>query len=604
MDALFAKYERELVMLRALCREYAQRYPKVAARLQLGGEACDDPHVERMIQAVALLGARIGKRLDDSYPQLTEALLNLLYPHYLRPFPSCAVACIDMGGKATAALARGTVLHSAPVQGVPCGFRTVYELGPAPARLLQARFDAPVYAPLPTRLPDDASAAITLTLALADEATAGPLRLYIDGEPTFAAALRDTLFLHTAAAYLQVDGDGPWERLPALPVMPVGFADDDALIPYDARSPLAYRILAEFFAFPEKFNFIDIDVDAVRARLPQGTAQVTLHLVVTGIAPDSDRARVLDNLNAERLLAGCTPVVNLFRQAAVPITVDQYSAEYTLLAHGNAPQAFDVYAVERVQMVCQSGRDTITTDFRPFYALRHSDEDAATPGRYWIVRHDDSVALCSPGHEKSITLVDTDCQPLEVERTTLSVELTCTNRDLPCALRIGAPEGDLFVPGGARDVTAGFLRRPTRPARLVNAPDADWRLISHLALNHHSLMHEGAAGLREMLTLYDLARTSVSRRQIAGIVGLEQRDTTAWIRHRRGTALVHGIEVRVTLDEEAFVGAGLGLFVQVLDHFLALYVNVNSFVELVVLSQHSGKELVRCPPRSASTPLA
>jgi hypothetical protein len=101
MDELFAKYERELVLLRSLCREYAQRYPKVAAQLQLGGEACDDPHVERLIQAVALLCARVSKRLDDNYPQFTEALLNLLFPHYLRPFSSCAIVRVGGPGDMT-----------------------------------------------------------------------------------------------------------------------------------------------------------------------------------------------------------------------------------------------------------------------------------------------------------------------------------------------------------------------------------------------------------------------------------------------------------------------------------------------------------------------
>lgn len=94
MDELFTKYESELVILRSLCREYAPRYPKVAANLQMGGDTCDDPHVERLIQGVALLSARVAKRLDDSYPQFTEALLNLLFPHYLLPFPSCAIARI------------------------------------------------------------------------------------------------------------------------------------------------------------------------------------------------------------------------------------------------------------------------------------------------------------------------------------------------------------------------------------------------------------------------------------------------------------------------------------------------------------------------------
>jgi type VI secretion system protein ImpG len=612
MDELFTKYERELVILRSLCREYAQRYPKVAAKLQMGGDTCDDPHVERLIQGVALLSARVAKRLDDSYPQFTEALLNLLFPHYLRPFPSCAIARVLLEPGAEGELEsapempRGTLLESAPVDGVPCTFKTVYDVMSCSVVLADASFETLICAPVATRLPEDVTASLTLRLESAQPgeplspATATVLRVYADGDSSFCAALRDVLFVHTRAAYVQLDDDSPWERLPVVPITPAGFAEDEALIPFDARSHRAYRILAEYFAFPEKFNFFDIDIPTLLARIPAERTHFTLRLAIADIPPDGDKARMLASLSKQHLLHGCTPVVNLFGQPGVPITYDQLSADYTLLANGNFPQAYEVYSVDKVHMVRQRGSDTTVTEFRPFYSLRHGQEDDTERGRYWLMRHDETLAICSPGHEKSITLVNADCEPLEIERNVLSIDLNCTNRDLPCSLKIGAAEGDLFIPGAARSDVIRLLRRPIRPARLANGPGMHWRLISHLALNHHSLALEGAEGLREMLTLYDLAPSPVSRRQIGGIVALEQDETTAWIRHKHGSSLVHGTEVRLTLDEEAYAGAGLHLFVQVLDQFFALYVHLNSFVELVVLSHQSGKELFRCSPRSGS----
>lgn len=612
MDELFAHYERELVILRSLCREYAQRYPKVAAKLQLGGEACDDPHVERLIQSVALLCARVTKRLDDSYPQFTEALLNLLFPHYLRPFPSCAIVrfsaepTTDGTVASFAAVPCGTLLETTRMSGVACTFKTVYDVAPSGVLLADASFDATICAPVATRLPAGATSSLTLVLestepgAPLSTAAAAAVRVYIDGDPSLCATLRDVLFMHTAGAYLQLADGGPWERLPSVPIMPVGFADDEALIPFGARSHAAYRILAEYFAFPEKFNFFDIDVPSLLARVPADQSRLTLRLAITDVRPDSDQARMLASLSPRNLRQGCTPVVNLFNQPGVPTTYDQLSADYTLLAHGSFPQAFEVYSVDKVHMVRQHGRDATVTEFRPFYSLRHGEKDGLENGRYWLMRHDETLAICSPGHEKSLTLVNADCEPLDIEQSVLSVDLTCTNRDLPCSLKLGAADGDLFVPGAARGDAIRFLRRPTRPARLVRGHDTHWRLISHLALNHHSLVQEGAEGLRETLALYDVAQSPVSRRQISGIVAVEPVETTAWIRHKRGTSLVHGMEVRLTLDEEAFVGAGLHLFVQVLDQFLGLYVHLNSFVELVILSQHSGKEIFRCRPRSGN----
>ena len=608
MDELFTKYERELVILRSLCREYAQRYPKVAAKLQMGGDTCDDPHVERLVQSVALLSARVSKRLDDAYPQFTEALLNLLYPHYLRPFPSCAIARVCAGpGSLDAApeMRRGTLLESTSVHGVACKFKTVYDVTSSPVALRAASFETVVQAPVATRLPNDVTSSLTLTFAAAGSGAmptpdrAPVLRVYADGHASLCAALHDAIFMHTEAAYVQID-DGPWERLPCVPITPAGFAADDALIPFEARSHQAYRILAEYFVFPEKFNFFDIDMPLLLGRVPAGSTSFTLRLAITGIRPDADKARMLAGLSIRHLVQGCTPVVNLFQQPGVPITYNQQSADYTLLAHGKFPHAYEVYSVDAVHLVRQRGDDASVTAFQPFYALRHGEQHASEPGRDWLMRHDETLALCSPGHEKSITLVGADCDPLEVERNILSVELSCTNRDLPCSLAIGAPDGDLFVRSATSKAVIRMLRRPTRPARLTNDAGMHWRLISHLTLNHHSLLGEGVQGLREMLSLYDLASSPVSRRQIRGIIALDQHDTTAWIRHKHGPSLVHGIEVRVTLDEEAYAGVSLHLFVQVLDQFFALYVHLNSFVELVALSHQSGKELIRCAPRSGT----
>lgn len=610
MDELFAQYERELVTMRQLCREYAERYPKVAAKLQIGDKACDDPHVERLIQSVALLCARVSKRLDDTYPQFTEALLNLLFPHFLRPFPSCAIvrflpAARGAGGS-TDTVRRGTLLESAPVRGMNCKFQTAYDVTPSSAAIASAWFDAVIRAPSSARLPQGVAASIGIefeSVAPTPENISAPLRVYLDGDSSFCATLRDALFMRTSSAYVQAAGNATWVSLASIPIVPVGFADDDALIPFDARSHRAYRVLAEYFAFPEKFNFVDIDLAAIRVRLPAGCTRFTLHLGLAGMPPESDQARMLAGLSAQSLLPGCTPVVNLFRQPAVPIDYSQQTAEYSVLAHSAHAAAYEVYSVDQVHMVRQQGKAIAPIEFRPFYSLRHGDSDARK-GRYWILRHNDTLAAISPGHEKVISLVDADGRPLTVERATLSIDLTCTNRDLPCLLKTGAAGGDLSIPGATEGAAIRFLRRPTRPHRLANGRGAQWRLISHLTLNHRSLAMEGADGLREMLALYDFTGSPVSRRQIAGIVGLEHAETTAWLRHKRGPSLAHGTEVRLTIDEEAFVGAGLHLFVQVIDQFFALYVQMNSFIELVILSHQSGKELFRCKPRNGSMPLS
>jgi type VI secretion system protein ImpG len=182
--------------------------------------------------------------------------------------------------------------------------------------------------------------------------------------------------------------------------------------------------------------------------------------------------------------------------------------------------------------------------------------------------------------------------------------VTCTNRDLPARLAIGLEGGDLFASHDAFNGTIALLRRPTHSTRFPRGRATHWRLISHLTLNHISLIDDGIAALKEMLVLYDLRRTAISSRHIEGIVAIESRDAVQWLPGKPFSTFVRGTEIRLTLDEEHFVGASLGVFARILDVFFGLYVHLNSFVQLVVISKRTGEEILRCKPRSGESTLA
>ena len=607
MEELLKAYELEAVQLKLLSSEFATRFPKVAGKLQMAGDVCEDPHVERLIQAVALLAAHVSKRLDDDFPQFTERLLDVLFPHYTRPFPSCAIVRIDSTATKASApqtvtrIPRGTEMDSARVQGVPCRFNTAYDVTVSAIGIASATFNPLIRAPSGVALPSTASSSISIVIespAALSAPELNTLRIFIDGEPSFCSVLLDTMFMRSVCAHIEQD-DGRWSALPAIPLASVGFHEKDALIPFGARSNPASRVLTEYFAFPDKFNFFDIDLAAVLAHAEPDCKRLTLHLAFAGLRADSNAARMLRSLSAKNLVLGCTPVVNLFQQNGVPIPVTNLTADYPVLAHAQHARGYEVYSVDKVHMVRQRAGERKLTEFRPFYSLRHG-EDPASRGYYWVMRHDETVAAISPGFEKRITLIDSDLALLTEEKSTLSLTLSCTNRDLPSMLKYGQREGDLALNNGMKSDPIRFLRRPTPSYRFSSGDGQHWRLISHLTLNHHSLAQEGLAAFREMLTLYDLPQSPISQRLIAGIVDLDHADTSTWMRRGRGPCLVHGIEVRITIDEEAFVGSGVHMFIEVMDQFLGLYVQHNSFVELVVLSQQTGEELKRCKPRNGN----
>lgn len=609
MEALLPYYERELAFLRRYSQDFAERYPKIAARLASTGEHGDDPHVERMIEAFALLTARINKKLDDDRPEFTEALLEVLYPHYLRPFPSCSIAQFNLPHDGVQAqptvVRRGTQLLSREIRGVPCRFRTAYDVMLAPLRLARARHTSLAEVPpSAVTLPGDASALLSFTFeAMLPEGTLGALamstvRAYLHGEKSFIAALTDCLFVKAVGAYIETPESRQWRTLPAIPIEPAGFAHDDALIDYPAKSHPAYRILTEYFAFPEKFDFIDFDLGAM-LKMAGRCQRVTLHVALGELRDQPHIERLVESLSVNHVRLFCTPVVNLFPQRGEPIHVSHEDTAYPVVADAGHAGDYEVYSIDDVRRVETRADGQTITEVRPFYALRH--DEAARVGRYWFARRNDWVAQKSPGYETEISIVDAAFAPLEARTDTLSLALTCTNRDLPARLAIGLEGGDLFAQS---DIAAGpiaLLSRPSPSARVVRGAAMSWQLVSHLSLNHVSLAAQGLAPLKELLALYDVRRTAVSARHIAGIVGIEQRPAVHWLPGRPYATFVRGVEIRLTFDEAHYVGTSLSTFVRVLDTFFGLFVRLNSFVQLVALKGRTGEEIMRCKPRSAAS---
>lgn len=608
MEQLLPYYERELGLFRQYTREFSSRYPKAAGRLLIAGETCEDPHVERLIQSVALLTARVAKRLDDAYPQFTHSLLETLYPHYLRPFPSCSIVRIaadEAPGSGQLAqlvhVARGTVLRSQPVQGVACKFTSAYDVTLAPLAISRLHFSPLIDAPPGLRLPAGASALLSIQFTSSsdnyhlDRAGFSYLRLFADGEPSVRAALLDALFLRGAGAYVALDEHSPWHAVDGMPLAPAGYADDDALIPFSARSHPALRLLTEYFAFPEKFYFIDIDWSRLAALLPKQCRQFTLHLPLKGVGSDSHEARLLSSASRDNLLTGCTPVVNLFAKSGVPIRLTHTEPDYALVADATHAFAYDIHSIETVTLVRKDEAGERLSTFLPLYASLQGSQ--TEHGQYWLARRDDAVAAISPGHEMRLSLIDPQFSPDNAACATVSTQLLCSNRDLPTQLHYGLPCGDLLAEDVPDGIPARFLRKPTPSMRFLE--DTHWRLIAHLSLNYSSLTQAGLGQFQKMLSLYDLPRSATTQRLIRGIVMLEHGSTRAWMPTLPFPTLMPGIAIRLGIDEQAFAGCSLYIFAQVLQRYFALNSQLNCFSQLTLLSQRSGEELIRCPERSA-----
>lgn len=609
LEDLLPYYENELTYLRRLSKEFASKYPKIASRLQMEGEVCEDPHVERIIESFAFLTSRIHKKLDDEFPQITEAMLSVLYPHFLRPVPSMSVAQLQLapGAEITSMqeLPRHSQLLSRPVQGLPVRYRTGYPVEVWPIRIADARLEAAERSAFAVTQ-DETVATLRLRIESTGQAELSKLpierlRLYLDGESPLVHAMHEILLNSVAGITLRAPDDAPQVpslRLPASAITPVGFGDDDALLEYDPRSFLGYRLIQEFFMLPEKFLFVDLsglDFSAF------GTAaEITIELSAFG-RPDRLQ-RLEQTVTADTFKLFCTPIVNLFKQQAEPIRISQERHEYQIVPDVRRPLGLEVYSVDWVRKFSRNPTGNDSIEFHPAYSVKHGLHDDGN-GHYWYLQRRPSLLPNDDGSDVMISLVDRDMNPRAPVVDTLSLSLTCTNRDLPSSLPFGGNESQVQLEQGGIIASGHLLKKPSAtwraPMRMAN----QWRLISHLSLNHLSIIDGGREALLEILSLYNFADSVTVRKQIAGITNVSGGPSVTRIGQAPRQAFVRGTEIELEFDENQYVGSGVYLMSCVLDHFFGLYCTANSYTRLSVRTQQREGWMVQFPPRSGAQPL-
>lgn len=605
-DELLLYYERELNFLRQMGAEFAGKYPKIASRLILEPDKCEDPHVERLLEAFSFLAARVHLKIDDEFPEITEAVLSILYPHYIRPIPSMTIVQMhldaEQGGLTTPQkIARGAILNSRPVGGVPCQFRTCYDTTVWPLSLVAGEWTSPDRLAPPVKSLE-AAAAVRIELAcppdvIFDKLGLDTLRIYLNGEGNLVHTLYELLCSDCTQILIRDPTPASKVRPVSLRpdcLRPVGFGEEQGMLPYPRRSFVGYRLLQEYFTFPEKFFFLDLTgLEAVWKTGLKGRAEI-----VFLIAPfeRSERRQILElGVSAKSFRLNATPIVNLFAQTAEPILLDQRRYEYQVIPDVRRPNATEIFSTDEVVSINPQTHDVLR--FEPFYSYRHATlRDKKQT--FWLSHRRQSGRRNDEGTDIYLSMVDLSGRPIRPDADSLTVRTTCTNRDLPARLPFGNELGDFELEGGAAIKRIVALNKPTITLRPPLGKSALWRLISHLSLNYLSLVEEGREALQEILKLYNFSGSLYSEKQIEGLVALNSRPHFARIISEHGVSFARGTHVSIELDEDQFVGGGVYLFGAVLEYFLGLYVSLNSFSQLTVTTRQRKEMLKEWAPRA------
>jgi type VI secretion system protein ImpG len=603
-DELLSYYERELSFLRQMGAEFAEKYPKIAARLTLEPNRCEDPHVERLLEGFSFLAARVHKKIDDEFPEITEALLSILFPHYIRPVPSMSVvefhADPEQGKLSTGyTIPRGAALYSRPVQGVPCRFRTCYDTVIWPLQVSAAQWTSPERLDPPLKA-QRALAACRISLTCSPDVRfealdLKSLRLYLNGESHLIHSLYELLFNNCIQILVRdpaKGGRGTPLSLPVTCLQPLGFREEEALLPYPRRSFIGYRLLQEYFAFPEKFFFIELSgLDRLAAA---GFGQAAEIILLFSPFERVDRQQMLEvGVSPHTFRLNCSPVVNLFQQTAEPILLEETRADYPVVPDARRRRAVEIFSIDEV--VSSNTKNDTLIHFEPFYSIRHTSGTEKGRAFWHAVRKRSGF---DEGTEMSLSLLDLAGRPVHPEVDALTVRCTCTNRNLPERLPFGGDGGDFELEGASIVRRIVALRRFSPSLRPPSGKSLLWRLISHLSLNYLSMVEEGREALQEILRLYNFSGSTYLERQVNGITQLQSRKHFARVISDHGIHMVRGVKVDLELDEDQFVGGGAFLFSQVVECFLGMYASMNSFSQLSVKTLQRKEVLKQWPPRA------
>jgi len=633
-ERLLDYYNNELRHLRETAGEFARDFPKIAGRLSLDKDAkeiCPDPYVERLLEGFAWLAARVHLKMDAEFPRFTQSLLETVYPHFLSPIPSMAVSRFDPSENDPALavgvpVPRGALLRGSLGKGdrTACTFQTAHEVRLLPLRIVEARYFTRDIVQL--NLPPALQSKAALRLRL--QATAGvpfseikldPIAFFLRGADEFPSWIYEQIFARKTALVLQ----SPEERgktiavLPAGTIRQVGFATHQALLPAGGRSFEGYRLLREYFAFPQRFRFFEISGSA-GAGNDSGAPVLTgadglgladavklckgsqLDLVI--LLKEAD-TRLEGRLNATSFELFCTPIINLFSKTLDRIDLSNRFSEFHVVADHNRPLDFEIFDLESVTGYgTEPGQEQ---EFRPFYLAR--DAEASAGGFYTGNRVPRVLSekerqfgrrSTYAGTEVYLSLVDADSAPYRPDLRQLGMRALCTNRHLPIQMAVGVGRTDFTMDINVPITAIRCLAGPTVPLASQAESRFAWRLISHLSLNYLSLTDStregGAAGLREVLKLYTHASDRLSARQLEGLLDIQSRPVLRRVKTPGPISFARGLEVSITLDENAFEGIGVFLIGAVLERFLAKYVSLNSFTETVIRTQQRG-EIMRWP---------
>lgn len=580
-DRLKGIFQQELAALRDEAREFAQDFPEQANELGIHSGRSRDPHVEMLMQSFAYLTGRLRYQLEIDQTQLPNALMADLYPHMEGPLPSMLVAGIEVEPGQT--YSKGVVLSrdrqvTATLPGdngepMVCSFRSCCETMLWPLRISDVTITSPEDYPDLLRKVADIRSVLRVRIVREGRETLTQLqprqlRVFLNPEGGPAHALHVMLSAHLKRVAVHEEAQSLMyapRMLPSDSLRWCGFDEGEAVLPGNPQAHPAYRFLQEYFAFPEKFLFFELN------NLTVESASKSLDLLFLLDTPPDPSLR----LKQSALVLNCVPMVNLFSQRIDPLKLDHTRYEYRLTGDIAQHRNCEIYRIESLHAIRPDGAPR---KIAPYFGM-DDFQSVDAQDYFYFLRREESQLARTGGTEIYISFLDANFKLTDPADEIVGGTALCTNRRTPERMRVGEP---LKIEGAAPIADMRVLLRPTAHQSPTLTGARPWALVSQLSLNHLSLANGALplAALKDLLRLHVGPASTLGHRAIDGLREIHCTPLMRWIHENGRRAYVQGLDIKLLLDHTHFEESSPILFADVLRRFFALYAAVNTVVQL------------------------
>jgi len=630
-DKLFDYYNKELVAIRELAKEFAARYPKVAARLDMHDTEISDPYVERLLEGVSFLTARTQLKIDAEYPRFVQRIMEVLYPQFLTQTPSSAIVTMAVSQKQTLNVLhqvnRQQLLNSLPLKEIndhiSCQYAVTRALELTPLQITSAVYTQSLgYLPKSLQLNRKAVeySALRLDFALAIDGLCSDLipeqlPIYLGAELAKSSQLLYLMLNHCDKVVCHsFENPQAWyQELDSLPKQ-LGFAEDEALSFNLNKNVAALRVIQEYIQLPEKFLFVEQTgvKAAIKRSEQQGVFPNRAEQIEEVISENGVNKRIvgfkkryfslsfifnkqIDGLEtlikSEDFALNATPVVNLFQKPGIRFAVDIHDTQFHVVPDRTQPLNYEIYAIEQVKGF--DFQNNLRATFRPIYQVNHDQPSAHQKYAFFSMLrearvpseryHQEGGRTSYLGSEAYLSIADQSRPLVDEHIHQLSVDAWCTNRDLPL-LMARSKTSDFLIDSALPVESIKIISKLTRPKEAIDEHEALWSLLNLLNLNLVSLAKMNVASniayFKELLLSFPHEKSNLYRQQVNAIDSMTVEPTSRIVRQRNYSGMVRGIHVRVLIDEGRTGGIHPYLFGAILNQYLQRSVTVNSFVQL------------------------